>query len=245
MTTTFALTSLTYQGKVYQSASVEVDEQARRLDLSYVKESFLKKEKVHLVAVYFDELTKPQVEVQKVTLGDAVMILGTEGEAAGLGEILKGPYRSALNSIRDLVSGPVAKFLVSRAETLASLDALKKDYRKTILASEDSIPKGSKDPFDDVFSARSGQLERPLGVALEALDGFLGLSPPRSEKPYAFMYGVCSVQDAMFRGEGVQDSFQTLAALGLGAGQEAKESSIEDLTDRLVKLAAGQPQLLY
>lgn len=243
--TTFALKSLTYQGKVYQSASAEVDEQARRMDLSYLKESFMKKEKVHLAAVYYDERSVVDAADQKVTIGDAQLIMANSDEASMLTELLKGPYKAALRSLRDLISGPTAKFLSARAETLTSLDALRTDYRKSILESEKTVPVDSKDPFADVVSSKLAQLDRPLAVALEALDGFLGVSPPRSEKPYAFLYGVCQVQDAKFAKEGLQDATQTLAALGLAAFDDAKDSTMGDLTDRLVKMAASQPQLLY
>jgi hypothetical protein len=172
-------------------------------------------------------------------------IMASAAEASSLTEILKGPYRGALNTVRDLISGPAAKFLTARAETLEALDSLRRDYRKSILTSEQAVAPDSKDPFADVFKSKGEQLERPLGVALETLDGFLGVNPPRSEKPFAFLYGVCTVQDAKFSGEGLQDSFQTLASLGLGAVDDAKDSSIVDLTNRIVRMAASQPQLLY
>ncbi len=93
--TTFALKSLTYQGKVYQSASAEVDEQARRMDLSYVKESFMKKEKVHLAAVYYDERSTVATTDQKVTIGDAQLIMASSDEALHRPPIFR-PWRSVM-----------------------------------------------------------------------------------------------------------------------------------------------------
>jgi len=245
MTTTFALKSLTYQGKVYQPATAEVDEQARTVDLSYVKESFMKKEKVHLTAVYFDELTKVTVDGEKVGVADVVMGMANGDEASGINEIMKAPYKAALGTLQTLLSGPASKFLSARAEALGALDGLRMDFRKTVLASEGSVPVDSKDPFMDVYTAKMSELEKPLAEALKAFDGFLGISPPRTEKPYAFLYGVCAVQDAKFKGEGLSDATQTLASLGLAAVEDERDSNIGDLTNRLVKLAAGQPQLLF
>ena len=244
MTAAFTLKSLTYQGKVYHPATAEVDEQARRVDLSYVKESFMRKENVHLGAVYFDELTKVAVADEKVEVADAVMVMANGDEAKGISEILKAPYKAALGTLQNLLSGPASKFLSSRAETLGALDGLRKDFRKTILASEATVPADSEDPFMDVYMARMSRLEKPLDDALKAFDAFLG-NPPRTEKPFAFLYGVCAVQDAKFTGEGLKDATQTLAALGLAAVEDESDSTIVDMTDRLVKLAAGQPQLLF
>jgi len=244
MSREFLLKSAIYGGRSYSSASVLVDEKERRIELSYERRSFTKKEKVPLGVISFDERSEVSVEGQKVALGDTTMEATSEGDALALAEVLRRPFQIAVGAMHDALTGPVARFLDARAETLSLFGDLARDYRKTVLEHEKLVPPEAKDPLAEIESSKLQELENLLGTALSSLQGLLAGKTPVNERPYAFIYGVCSLQDAKFSGQGLDTALGTLSGLGLRPSDRMGGSSIPDATRELEVLVASQPQLL-
>jgi hypothetical protein len=246
MTKTFALKSAVFDGTSYQLATAEVDEEARILRLSYRKKSFIKTEEVFLGNIAFDEQSSVRSEGQKTILGDTEMEAASSNDAIALTEILTAPLRVALDALREIIAGPMAGFLTTRAETLGLLANLKSDYRRAILRCEKLVPMDSRDPLSDIIRTKAEELERLLGLALTSLDGFFKDKPSESEKAYAFLLALCLMQDAKLAGEeGLDTVLQMLGGLGVFGTSNIKQLPVEEATQGLVKLAVSQPQLFF
>lgn len=156
-------------------------------------------------------------------------------------EILSEPLLAAFGAMRDVITRPVARFLEARAETLSLLGDLVRDYRKTVLENEKLVPQETKDPGTEIVSSK--ELENLQAMPSVLLMACSLAKSPMNERPSAFIYGLCSIQDAKLRGT-VDGALGTLTSLGPSLSYRIRESSIEDATRELENLVANQPQLL-
>ena len=208
MKRTFRALSIAEGGVEWPGGLLVVDDEARVIEVVR-REGRVRKKEVVVVRAGFDE-SKPRVEGRGLAVGGALVRLSAADVGAVMG-LLVGQRRSRARAEMGEAS---ARLLEARGKALASVAEMKDRPREVLFRAREAAPGSTLESMESLQGTLAGEVGRSLEGVEELLSkGKGGLAQPGTNKAWATVYALCSIQDsALSKDEG--GAGRALAFLG-------------------------------
>ena len=235
--TTRAL-NIRFNGEYYKTGDIKINDDEKTIEVSQLKKSHLSSKMIYVGKITYSDSTKISNDGLKIKINDLSFDISEKGAYDQIKKTVMEPYklkRERNEEIIKLTDNAVINFLLVRAKALDDLRKLSTDPREAIIHKlerdddgEDLVAKFRKTTAESLSQPYS-EMESNLQLLKPAI------SETDMKKVYAMIFGVASVQTAMFNNSDLDKPVELLEKVNKNKSgwKPTSDSTIADATKSL------------
>lgn len=202
MSQRFDLLSIKFRDEQFGEGTIEINENTSQAELQH-KRKWYSDSWETVTKFAFTPKTSIEVHGTAVSVQDLYFTAKDEQDAAMIARLIAKPgfeerKRTRLQILKQFEE-QVRRFLALRLEGLSVAENLRKAPRQTVVESSHLLSEDAVDPFDELLEVYSRRLrDAQSGIDLVSKRVTDELRGQWTEDIYAIVYGISSIQDAIY-----------------------------------------------